>query len=335
MLTTPPERASDDGFALAEALIAILIAGIVAAGVASTLGKSGKEGATARATNTSTSIARAELEKTRVRGYTQISHQSGSLVSDPAVVGNTFDPDGNGPLTAEPIVYGATGLSSHLTARTYESITYTTRVYVTTAGSGLKRITTTVSWTQSDQPRTTSLSSIVTTLAQPIAASADVLKGTSSAPVGASAAATATRGGGQETQTAATSQPVSGWSVSGANATAVVTPGSNHRADSSAESATMSLSDLTISASWVNVFAEAVAGGSVTTGATGTVVINGVTYTNPAPGTTVTIGSWIIYLARTTTDVDGARSVTFVNVQGTAGEDYRLGWAWVTPVSAW
>lgn len=325
----------DEGFSLVEALVAIMLAALASAGVASALGTVNREGSRSRSTGVSTSIARAELEKVRVRGYPLLSHTADSLAGDAAVEGGNFDPDGSGPLPTEAIVYASTGIATPMTTTAQGNITYTVRRYVTSAGTGVRRLTVTVAWTEMGQPRTSSLSSLVASTAQPIVASSNALNSSGAGSVGLTASAKATRGGGYDSQTAGSTTPVSGWTVNSAAALASATPAVNHHAEATIGSATTSLTGLTISMTNVTVIADALAGQPITTSSSGSVTINGVTYNNPAPGTTLTVGPWTISIGASQNDASGAKSISFINVSGTGGQDYRWAWAWVAPVTPW
>ena len=60
------------------------------------------------------------------------------------------------------------------------------------------------------------------------------------------------------------------------------------------------------------------------------VTINGVGYTNPAPGTRVSAGGYQIVLNDQRREADGSMSITFIRITG-SGTEVRAGWAWVLP----
>lgn len=324
---------SDDGFALVEALVSIMLVGLIATGMATTLASSDKGNQTSRTTDAAVSFARARMEETRKIGYATIAHLTGSLLVDPAVVAGRFDPDGvSGPLASEPVLQTATGTVQNSVNWSLLGTIYTAKTYVTDAGTALKRITIIVTWMQGGQPRTTSVSTLLARTAVPTAAAADVLH---DAATGAhQISVRVRRGGGSETATGAgLTTPITGWTVAGGTATGTATPGVAHQATATVNNATVALPGLAISMSDISTVVSATAGGGITTSIQGNITINGISYINPAPGTTITVGSYTITLGYKLVGSDGSTAASFMRLADSGTSDRHIAWAWVRPVT--
>lgn len=329
----------DGGFALVESVTACALAAVSVMAITQAIAATSKTNATSRATAAATAFARAQIEQARSIGYGDLAHQTGSMLGDPAASNGTFDPDGSGargPLPAEPLVETATGRATFVTTQTVDGITFTSRSYVTDPPTAAKRVTVVVSWTQQAVPRTTRISTMLAPPTAPLAAEADAFAGQNSlGPVLPQVSSTSRRGGGRDEASAATSAPMTGWSLTMAATSAEVSPAMRHHARAEIGSATITQPGLTIVASGVVSEAISVPGGSSSTVASGTVTINGVPIVNPVPDTTVPVGDWSVRLNSSQSSADGSASVSFLRLMGPNGEDLRLGWAWVSPVTPW
>lgn len=333
---TRQSRRHDEGFALVEAMIAVTLAAIAATGITVAMGAASKGTATGRMTTAGTAVARTQIEAMRSIGSSRMAHLTGSLAEDTAVVNSTFDPDGAGPLTAEAIISSATGITSNTTTTTRDAVTYTSKTYITSAANSAKRVTILVTWLMGTQPRKASLSTIVAPPTSPIAAAADAFIGKDGAgDLVPAVSSRARRGGGYEQQTGATSTPLTGWTMTSTTTTAEVHPGVSHHARTQLSSGSISMTGITVTVTGADVRADATASGSVTSTISGSVTVNGTLFVNPVGGTTITVNGWQIILADEETDVRGARAVSLVRLLGPVGEDYRMGWVWLTPVTPW
>ncbi|MFP5224508.1 MAG: hypothetical protein ACLGH3_02955 [Actinomycetota bacterium] len=326
----PRRGSSDDGFALVEALVSLMLVGLMASAIASTVATSDRGNQTSRSTDAAVSFARARLEETRRIGYDTIAHATGSHASDPAVVAGAFDPDGSGPLVSEPVLYSSTGSVQNQVTWSHLGTTYTAKTYVTDAGSNLKRITTIVTWTQGNQPRTTSVSSLLARTAVPTAAAADVIH--DSATGAHQISVRIRRGGGSETASADLPSPIPGWAITGGTSTGTAAPGISHLATSAISNATINVPGLTVSMSGVYTSVSATTSG-ITTQIQGTVTINGVPYVNPLPGTELIVGVYAITLGYKLVGTDGSTAASFMRIK-TVTTDRHLAWAWVRPIKA-
>jgi type II secretory pathway pseudopilin PulG len=326
----------DEGFALVESVAACAIAAVAVVAITQTMAATSKANSTSRASSAATAFARAELEEARSIGYDDLAHLTGSLVGDPNVSLGKFDPDGTGPLPAENLIESPLGLANMASTETSDGIGFTSKTYVTDAPSAAIRVSVIVSWRQAGVARDTTVSSLIAPPTSPLAAEADAFGGQSIGGVlPPQVSSRSRRGGGREDASAASVAPVSGWTVTGASTHAEVLPASRHSAHAEIASATISQSGLTIVASGIRVDAVATLGSSITTTSSGTVTINGVPIVNPAPDTIVPAGSWSVRLNSSHSGADGSASVSFLRVIGPNGEDLRLGWAWVSPVTPW
>jgi hypothetical protein len=188
-----------------------------------------------------------------------------------------------------------------------------------------------VTWTQGNQPRTTSVSSLLARTAVPTAAAADVIH--DSATGAHQISIRIRRGGGTETQSADLPSPVPGWAVTGGAATGSTAPGSSHTASATISNATINLPGLTVSVSGASTVVTANAGGGITSQSTGSVTINGVPYVNPLPGTSLVAGGYEITLNYQLVGSDGSTAASFIRLKTTT-TDRHLAWAWVRPVTA-
>lgn len=128
--------------------------------------------------------------------------------------------------------------------------------------------------------------------------------------------------------------------MTGASTSAEVIPAARHTAHVTIASANITQSiggnqNITIGATGLDMEIEAIPGAATSTTVSGTVVVNGIQYTNPPVGTKITVGSWTVALNSQMSGGDGSSSVSFVRLIGPGGEDLRLGWAWVSPVTPW
>lgn len=326
----------DDGFALIESLAACAVATVAVVAITQSIAASNKTNVTSRATSAATAFARAQLEEARSVGYEDLAHQTGSMAGDPVASGGTFDPDGTGPLAAEPLIQTATGDPSFVVSQTTDAIAFTSRTYVTDPPTASKRVTVIVSWTQFGVAHDTTVSTMLAPPASPLVAEADAFGGQNIGGVlPPQVSSRSRRGGGRDTDSAGTFNPITGWSVTGAATSAEVIPAVRHAAHAEIGSATITQSGLTITVSGVQVEASATLGSSITTSSSGTVTINGVPLVNPPPDTVVPAGAWEVRLNSSHSGADGSASVSFLRVIGPDGEDLRLGWVWVSPVTPW
>lgn len=330
-------RRRDDGFALIESVTACALAAVSVVAITQTIAATSKANVTSRATSAATAFARARVEAARATGYDDLAHLTGSLAGDPAVgAGGMFDPDGSGPLATEPVVQSALGAASLVSTQTTDGITLTARTYVTDPPTAAKRVTVVVTWTQQGVGRSTRISTMLPPPTSPLAAEADAFGGQSiSGVLPPQVSSRSRRGGGRDEDTSASFAPFAGWTVTGAATSAEVMPAVRHSARAEVASATIVQSGLTIVASGIVVEAVATPGSSITTTSSGTVTINGVPIVNPAPDTVVPAGTWSVRLNSSHSGADGSASVSFLRVMGPNGEDLRLGWAWVSPVTPW
>jgi len=327
----------DDGFALIESVTACALAAVAAIAITQTIAATSKANVTSRATSAATAFARAQLEEARSLGYDDLAHLTGSMTGDPAVgIGGTFDPDASGPLAAEPIIETATGVASFVTTQTSDAIAFTARSYVTDPPTAAKRVTIIVTWMQQGGSRSTTVSSLLAPPTSPLAAEADAFGGqTIAGVVPPQVSSRSRRGGGRDEDSTANAAPLSGWTITGAATSAEVNPAVQHSAHAEIGSATITQAGLTIVASGIVVDAVATPGSTISTTSSGTVTINGVPIVNPAPDTIVPAGTWSVRLNSSHSGADGSASISFLRVMGPNGEDLRLGWAWVSPVTPW
>ncbi len=329
-------REGDDGFALVEGVVACALAAVAVIAITQTMAATSKANVTSRGTTAATAFARAELEEARAVGYDDLAHQVASMAGDPAVVAGTFDPDGLGALEAEPLVQTATGVASFVATQTTDAIGFTSRTYVTDPPTAAKRITILVTWLQQGGMRSTSVSSLLAPPTSPLVAEADAFGGQGTAGVLPPVVSSRSRrGGGLDEDSAGTAAPLSGWSLTGAATRAEVDPAVRHSAHIEIAAASIVQSGITIVASGIIVDIEATPGGASTSSATGTVTINGTPFVNPLPDTVVPVGDWSVNLNSRNSGADGSSSVSFLRLVGPNGEDLRLAWAWVSPVTPW
>lgn len=329
----------DEGFALVESVAACALAAVSVVAITQTMAATAKANATSRATSAATAIARARVEEARALGYDDLAHRTGSLLGDPDAASGSFDPDGaspKGPLPAEPLIQTATGVQNLATTQTADDIVFTSRLYVTDPPTAAKRVTVVVTWTQQGVARSTRVSTMLPPPTSPLAAEADAFSGQNVAGVmPPQVSSRSRRGGGRDEESAATTAPLTGWTVTGAATSAEVLPAVRHHAHVEIASATIAQPGLTIVVSGVVVDAISTPGSTITTTASGTVTVNGVPIVNPPPDTVIPVGTWSVRLNSSNSGADGSASVSFLRVSGPAGEDFRLGWAWVSPVTPW
>lgn len=305
------------------------------------MGATSKANQTSRTTSNAVAFAREQIEGARSQGFDNLVHLTGVHLGDPNVVVNMFDPDATGPLAPEQVYYSATGIASLVATKTSNGITFTARSYVTDAPSEAKRVTVLVNWHQQNSERTTSLSTLIAPPASPLSAAADAFAGqSSSGSVTPVVSSRARRGGGRQEAAAGSFSPQTGWNVTGASTSAEVEASVRHTATVGISSATLSQpisanNVITIVASGLSMTLEALPGGNHTTTMTGTVTVNGVQFVNPSPGTEIPIGTWKVALNSEMAGADGSSSASFIRVIGPAGQDLRLGWAWVSSVTPW
>lgn len=161
------------GFSLVEVVIAITLAAVLLTGGARALGSSLKAAVFARSNSQAAELLSERIEDLRSADYAAIAMTAADAASDPAVSGTapalSFDPDGSGPLTAEPLVLASTGLvSPHVTTADRNTQKYSLHTYVTApadaevAGAGYKRVTVRATWKAGASSHERSASTIVT-----------------------------------------------------------------------------------------------------------------------------------------------------------------------------
>src|SRR5438309_5612208 len=100
---------SERGFSVIEVIVAMSITALLMTSLTRAMGSAVSVLHLSRSTAAASSVARGALENTQGLGWASIGHVPGSLASDPAVSGGYFDPDGSGPLPAEPTVENGMG----------------------------------------------------------------------------------------------------------------------------------------------------------------------------------------------------------------------------------
>lgn len=165
--------APEDGFSLVEIIVAVTLAAVLLTGGAHVLGSSLKAAVFARNNTQAAELLSETIERLRSSNYASVAMIDTDVAGDAAVTGAapayTFDPDGSGPLTAEPVVTAATGaVSPHVTTVTRNAQRYTLRTYVTrpndltVPGATYKRITVQAVWTVGGNVHERQASSVLT-----------------------------------------------------------------------------------------------------------------------------------------------------------------------------
>lgn len=328
--------AGEEGFTLVELVVASGMAAFVVASLANALGAVHVGNRFARQTAQASAAARAAIESAQGLGWAHLGHPVGSLVGDPLVVNDRYDPDAGGPLGSEGIVYDAAGqVAPAVVTRTYNNAAFQVHTYVTSSVDATRRISVLVTWSEAGKAHATSLGTILNPQASVTAAAASVLSGTiGGTPLADVARVQADSPSGSDSASVQSFSP--GPAVSGATASAsarvTLTPAAH--AGASVQSVSVGLAGLTVQVNGAAVQADASVG-SISASGTGTVSINGVPTVNPAPGTVVAVPGWRIVMNDRRLEPDGSMSVTFVRMESTlTSDELTLCWAWVRPVGS-
>ena len=156
MTTHASATRNESGFSLIEVVVAVTLLALVMIGVATTL-VSGLSGAQrTKRYHQATQLANEVVENTRDVSYGSLALQTTDIADDPRITVGEFDPDGSGPLVAEPVVSVASGaaVNPHVTTMSVSGETYDVRKYVTWvdqddqggAGQDYKRVTVELTW---------------------------------------------------------------------------------------------------------------------------------------------------------------------------------------------
>lgn len=165
--------AGEGGFGLVEVVIAITLASVLLVAGVQVLGTSLKTVVYSRSDSQSAELVSATLEDLRNTDYAAVAMVATDLAGDSDIAGavgaQTFDPDGSGPLPAEPVVLSAGGaVNPHIVdvarnAQTYRLATYvTTPVDTAVTGAHYKRVTVRATWASGTRTHTRQTSTYIT-----------------------------------------------------------------------------------------------------------------------------------------------------------------------------
>lgn len=338
---------AQSGFLLVEVVVAIAIAGLALLALALSMAGGVRAVQSGRTTAQATALARRAIEAARALGWDALAHPVG------AAGASTYDPDAAGSLPTETVVESGDGGVSSATTETFQGTVFDVRLYVTNAltaaGAPLphRRVSAVVSWTDGNLERQVTAGTLVHPLRLGGPGSRGDPSGSSPPPPGALGAAAhvvdgvlagvrvgpvssveVDASGDRDEKTAASFAPAPGIGGTAARAIAEVVAATSAHAEASASTVDVSLTGLGITASGISVRADASAGGTSAVGS-GTAIVNGVSHVNPAPGTTVTVPGWRVVLNDDRFGADGSRSIAFIRIEGDAGDEITIAYAWV------
>lgn len=322
-----------------ELLVAMTVGALVIAGLARGLASALVATRAGRTTVQSSLLASERLEEVRGIGWGDgLAHRSGGLASAPEVVGGQFDPDAAGPLAPEDIVYNDNGdLATHLRTSTDRGIVFTVKVFITDAATA-RRATAVVEWSEGSRARMTRLGTLInplpTTLVGGGGGSGDgsaaflvsgkVPSDDAIAPVGLVQAPP------DDEESVATSSPAPEITGSASTTLARASGGTN-RAAATIGSLALSLPGLTVEAESISVeVVSSAPGATPTMSGSGSVIVNGTSYADPAPNTLVNVGPWRIILNSQRAEADGSRTVAYILIVG-PGTELTAAYAWARP----
>lgn len=331
----------ESGFGLLDLVVGITIGTIIIIGLSGSLSSALGASRSTRTTVQSSLLAAERLEEVRgIRWGDALGHLTGSLATASEVVNGSFDPDGSGPLAAEAVIENARGeIASYSRQVVYQGITFTTKVFLTIASTS-RRATAIVEWSEGGRARSTRAGTLINPLPTTIVGGTTVTGGSigsaayavsgSLPSVGTITTLAAVHAPPDSTDSVGSFAPAIELMGSGATTQARASGGVNS-AQAAISSATMTLPGLTLSVSGVAVMVVSSAPGATPTmTASGSVVINGATYSNPTPGQVVTVGTWRVVLNEQRAEIDGSRTITFIRVTGLQTE-MTMAYAWARP----
>ncbi|MDT0164779.1 prepilin-type N-terminal cleavage/methylation domain-containing protein [Actinotalea sp. AC32] len=162
-------RRDDEGFGLIEAVVAMLIAGVVFAALAASLVSAVKASLYSRQNQQATDFMTRELETLRASGFGALAHTVGTVAGDPRLnsCGGTYCLDVNG--VDEPVVTVASGglpsVTTVVSGAESNSTTFTVSRYVTAvpgeSTDTVRRATVVITWDNGGVERTRSTSSLI------------------------------------------------------------------------------------------------------------------------------------------------------------------------------
>jgi type II secretory pathway pseudopilin PulG len=133
---TPRRLAEEGGFTIIEASIAMLVVALMFTALSAGLISGLRATRDARLYQQATSIGEEAVEAARDLPYDTLVMTTSDLLSDPRIQSGPpmkFDPDGSGPLLAEPVVASSSGgsIDPHISTETVVNTTFTKSRYVT------------------------------------------------------------------------------------------------------------------------------------------------------------------------------------------------------------
>lgn len=163
----------ETGFSLVEVVVAVTMAALLLMAGAQVLGNSLKTIVYARSDSQSAELVSETIERLRNADYAAVAMVAADIVGDPDIGGTptvpTFDPDGDGPLLAEPVVVSAGGIvAPHIVTSPRNAQAYELATYVTTPSdsevstAAYKRVTVRATWTSGSLTHTRQTSTYIT-----------------------------------------------------------------------------------------------------------------------------------------------------------------------------